>query len=232
MNNGVPRWRWLVAFVVGFLLFFVIAQVVQSVFAGKAEAAKGLLLAPIGVVRMLLSALGIALAIRLAKGHLSDLGLTVENWHTDVLIGAAAGVGWTLLELFLLIPLTGGAERSDVIASRALVGDSPWGLVGVIIIGWTVGGFSEELFYRGHVIYTLRNFLGNKTWAVGIGVIVSVVFFGLTHGYQGWIGILDVGLGGLIWALLYLWRGRLMAAIVGHGLFDMLVILGVYFLYP
>jgi membrane protease YdiL (CAAX protease family) len=233
MQSNLPKWRWLIAFVAGILLFYVAmvgAALATSAIIGSSEIT-GLSLALAGVVRMMLSTAGIALAVWFAKGRLSDLGLTAENWRSDVLIGAAVGAGWALLELFVLIPLTGGAERSDVVASLALVGNSAWGLVGVIVIGWTVGGFSEELFFRGHIIHTLRNLLGNKTWAVVVAVIVSVVFFGVVHAYQGWIGILDVGFGGLIWAVLYLWRRRLTASIIGHGLFDTLAIIGVYFLY-
>jgi len=64
-----------------------------------------------------------------------------------------------------------------------------------------------------------------------VAVLVSTLYFAAAHTYQGWIGWLDTGVAGLIWAGLYLWRGRLTAGIVAHGLNDMLLLIGLYLWY-
>ena len=233
-NQHQPWWRWLAALLVGVLLHYVAAAgaiLVTLAIVGSPDKIVGLSLALLGLVKMLLMTGAIAVAMRLANRRLRDLGLTTVNWRTDVVIGAAIGVVWPLLEFLVLIPATGGAARSDVVASRALIGDSPWGLLGVIIVGWTAAGFGEELFNRGHIIYTLRNLLGNKRWAIVVAVIISTLYFGINHRYQGWVGMLDTGAFGLIMALLYVWRGRLTAPMIAHGLNDMLLFIGLYFLY-
>jgi hypothetical protein len=219
---------------VGVLLWYVAEAggvLVTLAIVGSPDKIRGLPLALFGVVRMVLATGGIAIAMRLANRRLGSLGLTTVNWRADVAIGAAIGVIWPLLEFLVLIPNTGGAARSDVVASRALIGDSPWGLLGVIIAGWIGGGFGEELFNRGHIIYTLRNLLGNKRWAIVVAVIISALYFGIGHLYQGWVGMVDTGAFGLIMALLYVWRGRLTAPIIAHGLNNMLLFIGLYFLY-
>jgi len=233
-NQHQPWWRWLAALLVGIVLHYMAAAgaiLVTLAIVGSPDKIVGLSLALLGLVKMLLMTGAIAIAMRLANRRLRDLGLTTVNWRTDVVIGAAIGVGWPLLEFLVLIPATGGAARSDVVASRALIGDSPWGLLGAIIVGWTAAGLGEELFNRGHIIYTLRNLLGNKRWAIVVAVIISTLYFGINHRYQGWVGMLDTGTFGLIMALLYVWRGRLTAPMIAHGLNDMLLFIGLYFLY-
>jgi hypothetical protein len=229
-----PVWRWLAVLLVGVLVWSIAKAVGTLVIlgvVGSPEKVTGLWLAPWGMIFIPLATAGIAWTLRIADRGLRDLGLTARNAWRDALIGAAVAVLWVALDFFVLIPLTGGSGRSDVIASRAAIGDAPWGLVGGIISGWIVGGFGEELFFRGFLIHTLRNLFGNKPWAAGIAVLISVLYFAFGHAYQGWIGIMDVGVSGLIFSLLYLWRGRLASSMAAHGVFDMLGILGIYFLY-
>src|SRR5690606_12774116 len=135
---------------------------------------------------------------------------------------------WPALQFLVFIPLTGGLSREDVVASRALIGDEPIGLLGVIILSWTLAAVGEEVFFRGHIIFTLRGLLGSIRWATGMAV--SVLLFAITHAYQGLIGILDVGIFGLILAMLYLRRGNLLAPILAHGVNDTLLFIGLYLL--
>lgn len=77
----------------------------------------------------------------------------------------------------------------------------------------------------------LRRLSGNRAWSVGMAVLVSTLYFAAVHAYQGWIGWLDAGVAGLVWAGLYLWRGRLTPGIVAHRLNDMLLLMGLYLRY-
>jgi len=177
---------------------------------------------------MVLATIGLLLAARIAHARPVDVGLTTDQWQSDALIGVFAGTVWALLELFALIPLTGGGQRSDVIASLNLTAGNWGGVLGVIVAGWLVGGFSEELFFRGYFIQSARNLVGGGRCAAALGALMSILWFALGHGYQGWMGVVDAGMSGLLFTVLYLWRGRLTASIVAHGLFDMLIILGVF----
>lgn len=200
-------------------------------FGGNMQELKGPPLAVFAVARALIVVIGIALAVRMVRLKLPDLGLKFENWRGDVVIGLALGILMPLIQFGLVIPNTGGAARSDVIASRALIGESLAGLAAAILLGWVIGGFTEELFYRGFLITTLRNLFGNGRWAIAVAVILSTLYFASGHAYQGWVGMLDTGIAALLWAGLYLWRGRLTAGILAHGLNDMLLLLGLYLWY-
>ena len=224
LTGKASKRRWALAFLVGLALAAVAiiltglgASLVQSV------PVEGLALAVRGVLIIPLMTIAVWLALRVVGVSLPEIGLVTTHWRPDLLIGIAAGVGWALLQFLVIIPVTGGAERSDVIASRALIGESWMGVAGALVVG-LAAGYNEELFFRGHIITTLRHALGNSKWAVGIAVFVSAFLFGITHTYQGWVGVLDTGTLALIMAALYLWRGRLIAPMVAHAVFDVLAI--------
>lgn len=162
---------------------------------------------------------------------MADLGFSLPaNWRQVALPGLLLGLVWPLLQLFVLIPLTGGAAREDVVASRALIGGNLSGLLGAIVLSWTLAAVGEELFFRGHLIAGLRGLLGQGRFATLIAVAASVIFFAVTHAYQGLIGMLDVGLFGLLLAWLYLRSNSLLPSIIAHGLSNTLLFIGLYFL--
>lgn len=234
MKEQFTRWRWLAALLAGVLFWYlsmILGAFATFPFGGSLQEINGPPLVVFAVTRAILTALGIALAAKIVGLKLPDLGLQFERWQADALIGLAVGVLMPLIQFALVIPNTGGAARSDVIASRALLGDGVAGLIAAITVGWLVGGFAEELFYRGFLIATLKNVLGNGRLSLVLAVILSTLYFANSHAYQGWIGMLDTGIAALIWAGLYLWRGRLIAGIVAHGLNDMLLLIGLYLWY-
>ena len=62
----------------------------------------------------------------------------------------------------------------------------------------------------------------NRTRAAWIVSLVAVhIVFGLAHWYQGWTGVIDEGLMGVLLGILYLGTGRNLAVpIVAHGVQD------------
>ena len=105
------------------------------------------------------------------------------------------------------------------------------GVLGFVVLAWT-GAFSEELFFRGHFFSTLRNLLGGSGIALVIAVVATVCLFAAGHGYQGWAGVVDTGFyGGLTLTLLYVWRGRLVACIVAHALWNTLATIAIFLWY-
>ena len=182
----------------------------------------------VGVLRLLLGSAGVALSLRLVHLRLQDVGLTSVQWRNDFLIGMGIAFIFALLQFFIIIPNTGGATRSDIVVNAAQLGKSASGLVGFIILAWT-GAFAEELFFRGQLITTLRNLLGNTPFALFLTIVITVLLFAAAHGYQGWAGILDTGFyGGLLMTLLYLWRGRLTAPIVAHAMWNTLASIALF----
>jgi len=81
-------------------------------------------------------------------------------------------------------------------------------LVAVVALG-------EETIFRGYLILRLKAITTSPTAA-----LLSATIFSLGHGYEGSAGVVTVGVMGLVFALVYLWRQSLVAPIVMHFLQD------------
>lgn len=81
----------------------------------------------------------------------------------------------------------------------------------------SVVAVAEETIFRGYLILRLR-MLGSERLAAAVA---SSVLFSLGHGYEGSAGVITVGVMGLAFAWVYLWRGSLIAPIVMHFLQDL-----------
>jgi len=60
--------------------------------------------------------------------------------------------------------------------------------------------------------------------------LVSAVVFSLGHGYEGSAGVGTVGIMGAVFAVIYLWRGSIVAPVIIHFLQDFIGILVAPFL--
>jgi membrane protease YdiL (CAAX protease family) len=77
-------------------------------------------------------------------------------------------------------------------------------------------GLVEELYFRLFVPLLLCAILGSANWAFGIAALL----FGLTHAYQGWVGVVASGIVGLVMTALYLGTGQLWVPIAVHAFID------------
>lgn len=109
------------------------------------------------------------------------------------------------------------SERLGVIARQLTGGLS---FAGVLVMLAFVGVY-EELFARGLLLQRCRVVFGG-TW---LPVLVSSLLFGLGHLYQGWMGVAQTTLVGVVLAMLTLrWR-TLWPAIIGHALLDIVSVI-------
>jgi membrane protease YdiL (CAAX protease family) len=82
----------------------------------------------------------------------------------------------------------------------------------------------EETIFRGYLYLRLRTVSGNVVSAL----LLTSVVFALGHGYEGSLGLVTVGVMGLIFNLIYLWRKSLVAPMVMHFLQDFIGIVAVH----
>jgi membrane protease YdiL (CAAX protease family) len=75
---------------------------------------------------------------------------------------------------------------------------------------------AEETMFRGYLILRFKAVTASPAAAV----VLSAVIFALGHGYEGSAGVVTVGVMGLVFALVYLWRKSLVAPMVMHFLQD------------
>jgi len=164
-----------------------------------------------------------------------DVGLSrFRNWKTTLGLGIVAGLLLEGFELFvsqpILVRLLG--KQPNLEDFRPLIGNLKLTLIS-LVFAWTFAAFGEEMVYRGYLMNRVADLLNRTRRAWIISLIVVHVAFGLAHAYQGWTGIIDEGLMGLLLGVIYLRTGRNLAVpIIAHGVSDsidfVLIFLGKY----
>jgi membrane protease YdiL (CAAX protease family) len=87
-------------------------------------------------------------------------------------------------------------------------------LLAVVLV--IIVALAEETIFRGYLILRLKAITGSPVAAA----LLSAAIFSLGHGYEGSAGVVTVGVMGLVFAFVYMWRGSLVAPIVMHFLQD------------
>lgn len=81
-------------------------------------------------------------------------------------------------------------------------------------------GFYEEVLARGLLLSRCRMLLGSARGAV----LASALLFGAGHFYQGWLGVFQTTIVGIVLGILTVRWATLWPAIVAHGAIDLLSI--------
>lgn len=206
---------------VAIFLFLIIPSMVLSFFAMKegridfVTMASGTLLRDLALTSLLLYFLW-------RNGE----PLTAIGWRFDRL-GREAGIGAALfLPVFIGAGLLGatlqraGFSTPSLPPTALLPGDrAVERLLSLALVA--VVAVAEETIFRGYLMLRFKTITGSTRAALGL----SSVIFALGHGYQGTAGILTVGVLGMIFGAVYLWRGSLVAPVVMHFLHDFVGIL-------
>jgi membrane protease YdiL (CAAX protease family) len=161
----------------------------------------------------------------------SDLGLAMpRNWLKTILFVAltavvvSVGIGLVRVVAYQVL----GAAAPDISRFAALRGNLPllvFGLIGV----WITAAFGEELIARGFLLDRLISLFGGGRGAVALAVIVTSLFFGLGHLFQGAAGVIAAVVAGFLYAIFYLLSGRnLWVTILAHGLVDTIGFMVIY----
>ena len=159
--------------------------------------------------------------VRLDGRRFRDLGFGPDRPFREVAIGIAvipllfATTSLVILVFTMLLPEYLTVENPLL----ALIQD--WGDVGLFILtSLLVGGFKEEV-QRAFVLERFRRNLGG----VVAGLVIWSFFFGAMHMTQGIDLAVAAGFLGLIFGLLYVFRGNIWAPIAAHGIYDVVVVL-------
>lgn len=84
-------------------------------------------------------------------------------------------------------------------------------------------GVSEELLFRGFLLYYLARYLPDlNVWPQ---ILIASAVFGFAHLFQGWRGILATGALGAVFGLLYAVTGSLFVPVVIHAAIDLRILI-------
>jgi membrane protease YdiL (CAAX protease family) len=170
---------------------------------------------------------GLFTAGGLARGAVTprELGLSTQSSWLPTIAFAVVWVGIMLAY----------SPIADRIASRFIarpptlktfraIQESKAKLVGGIVVAWALGGFLEELVFRGIVLKSIAAILA--AWvigplAAGAAIVAAALGAGIIHLYQGNRAALIITQLSVLFGALFVLSGyNLWAVILCHGLYD------------
>ncbi|MEU4089955.1 CPBP family intramembrane glutamic endopeptidase [Streptomyces aureus] len=163
--------------------------------------------AAVGVPAAYLVVTGLAVAV-VASGHLTPDRLNARPAEPSWLL-AAIGIGVALVaaEYTLgAVPQLVRGARSLRLSVQAPAG--PGQLVSILLTA-----MAEELLYRGLWIGTLEQGLHLPTW---LAICCAAVGYALGHLFFGGIAVLQKSLSGVVYGLLLIASGSLLAPVLAH----------------
>jgi membrane protease YdiL (CAAX protease family) len=154
------------------------------------------------------------------KENVGQIGWVLKNGWREVLLGMVLFVpvyfGAGLLDSFLNA-IGFSSPKAPLPSFLQSSGVSQTILAVILVI---VVAIAEETIFRGYLILRFKSL----TNSAALAAILSAVVFAIGHGYEGSAGVITVGTLGLVFALVYLWRGSLIAPMVMHFLQDFISI--------
>jgi membrane protease YdiL (CAAX protease family) len=201
---------------VSVFLFLIVPSMVLSFFAVKQGSLSFVLVAIATILRDLALVSLIFFFVWRNGEPINWIGWTSKNLWQEIVLGIglyipfffAAGLFESALRVAgLSVPST---PLPSFMAARGLV---EFLLAAILVV---VVALAEETIFRGYLILRLKAI----TVSPAAAALLSAAIFSLGHGYEGSAGVVTVGVMGVIFALIYMWRQSLVAPIVMHFLQD------------
>jgi len=91
----------------------------------------------------------------------------------------------------------------------------------LMVIMWVFAAFGEEFLFRGYYMKSLAELLGNNNKAWLLSALITSLYFGVSHAYQGFIGVVSVFLWSFSISLIFnKSRNNLLLLVLIHGFYD------------
>ena len=145
-----------------------------------------------------------------------DIGWDFRSPGQEIVLGVLLFIPMTFAAQFVEKALlsAGFSSPSTPLPSLEATGGVGETILGIILV--SIVAFSEETIFRGYLMLRIRALTSSPAAAV----VLSSFIFSLGHGYEGSAGVVTVGFLGAVFALVYLWRGSLVAPMTMHFLQD------------
>ncbi len=163
----------------------------------------------------------------LSRTPLKAIGLVRPgSWAGGLLAGVALGLFEKFLLKSVILPLLGAPAVNQ--AYHFLAGNPKRAIVFAVLAVFEAG-ICEEIVFRGYLFQRLGRLLGENIPALIATVVITSVVFGVLHFEQGFAGVANAAIGGLISGTIYLLnRRRLYTVMVSHAVFDLAALAMIY----
>lgn len=169
----------------------------------------------IGAVTLII----VAVMLKARRQTASALGLGKTSFGKTIGL-AAATIPLCYVSVLVTVStylILSGTSMDGLVQERAAFFDEVPHIPPLIAVLFALFvGIHEEVLFRGFILSRLRALTGSTVAAV----ITSSIVFGLLHGYQGAVGVVQTTTVGLVLATLAARFRTIWPAILAHGLFD------------
>jgi membrane protease YdiL (CAAX protease family) len=173
----------------------------------------------------------LALLICARQGSFAEIGFRRPGcWRRTIALGIGIGVFSQMAFAIVIDPLLGRLTGVPVDLSSldGMRGDLLHYIV-MLAIGWIMGGFLEEMLFRGYLLKRIQYLFGEHGWSKMLAILLTSVAFGMAHGYQDIAGMISTGLMGALLGGLFVWtKGNLWLPILVHGISNTIGITLIY----
>ncbi len=158
----------------------------------------------------------VLLWLRFGEGlPLSSIGLRRPGWKTVgfALLAVVALLSVFVVQSLVIVPMFHLDASRSVVERNLILARPFWYRLLMVLRAAVV----EEILFRGYMIEKVRQLTGSTVLAV----VVSVVAFTYMH-LSGWgaVHLIPVFAGGVIFAMLYVWRRDLPSNMLAHFITD------------
>lgn len=170
--------------------------------------------------------IAILIFLKRREKSLRDIGLQKNgiNFKT-ILIGILTALIWVAFMRWVFVPVISNLFIVPDYTEYDFIRNNISNLVITIVASWIVGGYYEEIVFRGFINSTFEKYC-KSFW---ISASITSVLFGIYHWQQGIFGIIAAILGGLYWSFIYWYFDKnLWPSVLSHAIFDTIVLTLIY----
>jgi membrane protease YdiL (CAAX protease family) len=169
--------------------------------------------------------------LRRQNKTLRDLGLKRHGLtaHT-FLVGIVSALFWIAFNKWVYHPFITHLFVVEPYTEYEFIKNKPLNLMITISAAWIIGGFYEEIVFRGFIQTKIQEWLIKYKYSFWLVGLLTSFLFGLYHWQQGIFGIISSSLGGFLWTfLLGRNKGNLWYPIISHAIYDTIALTMIYF---
>jgi membrane protease YdiL (CAAX protease family) len=211
-SNGGPSTRLAQSVEVAVFLIVLMPRLVLGVFSRR-PAESGFVVSAFSTIAFEVGLVSLVLYFLWRNGESRDrIGWTVKRLWRDLALGiglyipfhiASAGVS----AFVWIVGLSGPLIQPPVYGLTHGLAQLTLAFVLAAVVA-----SAEETVFRGYLILRFASLTGS----LPVAVLLSTLLFGIEHAYQGLSSMIVVGIMGLVFALIYVWRRSLVAPVVLH----------------
>ena len=170
--------------------------------------------------------IAVVIYLKRKRKNLRDIGLQKKGVNLKtILIGILSALIWVGFMRWVFVPAITNLFTVPDYKEYDFIRNNISNLIITLIAAWIVGGFYEEIVFRGFINSTFEKYF-NSFW---VSACITSVLFGIYHWQQGIFGICAAILGGLYWSFIYGYFGKnLWNAILSHAIFDTVTLILIY----